>query len=89
EAEGEDDLTIVEGIGPKIAELLRAAGIRTLAQLARTDVSELQAILDAAGPRFRLADPTSWPEQARLAAGGAWAALREWQDRLKGGRIRD
>lgn len=84
--EGEDDLTRIEGIGPKISALLQAAGIRTFAQLAHTDVSRLQEILDAAGPRFRLADPGTWPEQARLAAEGAWEALQALQDQLKGGR---
>jgi predicted flap endonuclease-1-like 5' DNA nuclease len=79
-----DDLKIVEGIGPKISSVLQAAGITTLAQLAQTDVSELKRILTEAG--IRLGDPTTWPEQAGLAAEGKWDALASLQDSLKGGR---
>jgi hypothetical protein len=79
-----DDLVIIEGIGPKIAEILNAAGITTFNQLAATDVSRLREILDQAG--LRLADPASWPEQARLASTGDQAALQALQDRLKAGR---
>jgi hypothetical protein len=86
EAAQPDDLRKIEGIGPKISQLMNAAGIYTFAQLASTDVSRLQAILTEAGPRYRLADPTTWPEQARLAADGAWEALSALQDNLKGGR---
>jgi hypothetical protein len=81
-----DELTLLEGIGPKISQLLRDNGILTMAQLADTSIDRLQAILRAGGPNFQLADPTSWPEQARLAADGAWDELRALQDRLIGGR---
>jgi len=81
---GPDDLEIIEGIGPKIAGLLNAAGITTFAQLADVDLSRLQEILSAA--KLRLADPTTWAEQARLAAKGDWSALETWQNQLKGGR---
>ncbi len=81
-----DDLTKIEGIGPKISGLLQAAGIQTFAQLASTDVARLQSILDAAGPRYRIANPSSWPAQARLAASGDWEALQKLQDSLVGGR---
>jgi hypothetical protein len=80
----EDDLAIIEGIGPKIAEILKSAGITTFNQLASTDVSRLREILDRGG--IRLADPQSWPEQARLAAAGDQSGLMALQDRLKGGR---
>jgi uracil permease len=79
-----DDLTRIEGVGPKISSVLNAAGITTFAQLARTDVARLQQILSDAD--LRLADPGSWPEQARLAAAGDWAALETLQDKLTGGR---
>ena len=79
-----DDLEVIEGIGPKIAGVLQAAGISTFAQLAATDVARLIEILQAAG--LRLAGAESWPEQAKLAAEGDWDALKELQDRLKGGR---
>ena len=80
-----DDLKRIEGIGPKISGLLQAAGIRTFAQLAETDVSRLKQILEEADITA-LADPTTWPEQARLAAAGDWEGLTALQDRLKGGR---
>ncbi len=81
-----DDLKVIEGIGPKIEQLLYEAGIRTYAQLAATPPDRLREILEAAGPRFRLADPTTWPEQAALAAAGRWDELSELQASLKGGR---
>ncbi len=59
-----DDLTRISGIGPAIARLLGAAGITTWAQLAATEVAALQAILDQAGPRFRIHDPSRWPGRA-------------------------
>jgi NADH-quinone oxidoreductase subunit I len=82
-----DDLTRIEGIGPKISGVLQAAGITTFAQLADVEASRIQQILEEADPRLlRLADPTTWPKQARLAASGKWEALEKWQDRLKGGK---
>lgn len=80
------DLEKIEGIGPKIAELLIAHDIFDLVDLAATPVDRLREILGAAGRRFRLADPGSWPEQATLAAGGLWDKLTELQTRLKAGR---
>ena len=80
-----DDLTRIEGIGPKISGLLQAAGITTFAQLAATDVSRLKQIIAEAG-LTALADPTTWPEQASLAAAGQWDALETLQEGLKGGR---
>lgn len=80
-----DDLKIVEGIGPKIEGILHAAGIQTFAQLAAAPVSQLEKIVrEDAG--IRVAFPDTWPEQARLAAEGAWDALEKLQDELKGGR---
>jgi len=83
-----DDLTVVEGIGPKISATLQAAGITTLAQLSETDGDQIQQILDDAGLP-KLAHPGTWPEQARLAANGEWSALEEFQNSLKGGRRAD
>ena len=40
----------------------------------------------AAGERFQMHDPTSWPDQAKLAAEGRWDELKELQDILQGGR---
>jgi predicted flap endonuclease-1-like 5' DNA nuclease len=82
-----DDLAIVEGIGPKIAAVLNQAGVMTFAQLANMGVDQLELILHQAS--LRLADPSSWPDQARLAADGDWAGLKALQDRLTAGRRTD
>jgi predicted flap endonuclease-1-like 5' DNA nuclease len=82
-----DDLKRIEGIGPKISGVLQEAGITTYVQLADAEVSRLEQILGEADPRLmRLAKPTTWPEQAALAAAGEWDALRALQNELKGGR---
>jgi len=80
-----NDLTKIEGIGPKIEGLLNAGGIYTWKELANTTVERLQEILDQAGKRFGLARPDSWPRQAALAAAGEWEALQKLQDELQGG----
>jgi predicted flap endonuclease-1-like 5' DNA nuclease len=82
---GEDDLEIVEGIGPKIAALLKDAGINTFAKLGSTSIPTLSAILEKAGPRFKLANPGSWAQQSALAAGGKWVELKKLQDELVAG----
>jgi predicted flap endonuclease-1-like 5' DNA nuclease len=82
-----DDLTIIEGIGPKISRMLQSSGITTYAQLAAAEVSWLRQLLEE-NNLARLANPTTWPEQARLAADGKWAELKTLQDQLQGGRRR-
>ena len=81
-----DDLKKIEGIGPKMAEILTNSGIGTFAQLASSDVDTLKGILAEAGSRYKSFDPTTWPKQAGLAADGKWDELKESQDRLDGGR---
>lgn len=81
-----DDLKKVEGIGPKIAELFNNAGIITFADLAATPVEKLNEILEEAGPRYSIHNPTTWPQQAQLASEGKWDELNELQDKLDGGR---
>ncbi|WP_456413852.1 helix-hairpin-helix domain-containing protein [Oceanithermus profundus] len=83
-----DDLKRIEGIGPKIERLLQRAGVRTFEELAATPVARLKELLAAGGRRFRLADPGTWPQQARLAAEGRWDELAAYQKMLKGGRGR-
>lgn len=81
-----DDLTLVEGIGPKTQDLLSESDITTFKQLAQTPVNELQAMLDAGGSRFKLCHPETWPEQAQLACEQQWQALDDLKQQLKGGR---
>jgi predicted flap endonuclease-1-like 5' DNA nuclease len=85
-ANAKDDLTKIEGIGPKIAQLLIDGGIATFANLAKAKLEKIQTILDAAGPRYRIHDPKTWPAQADMAAKGEWEKLTTWQDTLKGGK---
>ena len=80
-----DDLTKVEGIGPKIAEVFKKAGVRTFAELADKTEDDLKAILTEAGSRYASKNPASWPKQAKMAAEGKWDELKEWQDNAKAG----
>ncbi len=81
-----NDLKIVEGVGPKIETLLKEGGISTWAELAAASEGRLKEILDAAGPRYQIHDPSSWPAQAKFAAEGKWDELKEYQKMLTGGR---
>jgi len=78
-----DDLKKIEGIGPKIAETLTAAGIATFADLAKADPANISEII--AGVRGNHV-PDTWPQQAQLAADGKWDELKELQDKLDGGK---
>lgn len=77
------DLKKLEGIGPKTAEVLAESGLDTFAKLAGAGVSQLKEILTRAGSHYASRNPTTWLEQARLAAAGKWDALRELQQRLR------
>jgi predicted flap endonuclease-1-like 5' DNA nuclease len=81
-----DSLKKVEGIGPKIEKLINDMGVWTFRQLADTPVEKLQKMLEDAGPAYRISDPTTWPKQAGMAADGKWDELKEYQDRLDGGK---
>ena len=83
---GSDDLKKIEGIGPKIAEILAASGVDSYVKLSESKVDDLKAVLEEAGSRYKMFDPTTWPEQAGLAAGEEWDKLKELQDELKGGK---
>ena len=81
-----DDLKIIEGIGPKIEELLNKQGIYTYAKLADTSPIRITSILRNAGPRFQIQDPSSWPTQASLARFGKWEELQELKSKLISGK---
>jgi predicted flap endonuclease-1-like 5' DNA nuclease len=80
------DLEKIEGIGPKIAALLVSNGILDLGDLAAAPVAQVKEILAAAGARYAIADPSTWPEQAALGARGDWEGMAALQKQLKGGR---
>src|SRR5690606_39763116 len=87
--EGEDDLQAIEGIGPKIASLLRNADIKTFERLSETSLGELTRLLEAGGPRFGLADPLTWAEQASLLHGGDYVGFEQLKEELINGVRRD
>ena len=82
----QDDLKVVEGIGPKIEELLHNGGIKTWNDLATADLDKVQQILNDAGSRYRIHNPKTWAQQAQLCVDGNWAELEDLQDRLQGGK---
>jgi hypothetical protein len=79
-----DNLTLIEGIGPKTQSVLIAAGINNFKDLAALAPEAIKDILTQAGLRLGVTD--TWPEQARLAAEGKLDELKELQDKLTGGR---
>ncbi|MFV0531985.1 MAG: 50S ribosomal protein L21 [Flavobacteriales bacterium] len=81
-----DDLTKVEGIGPKVAELFIENGIKTFADLAKKSEKDLKAILTPKGGRYASMNPGTWSKQAKLASEGKWDELKKWQDELNGGK---
>jgi large subunit ribosomal protein L17 len=81
-----DDLKVIEGIGPKIAELFNAKGIYTFLQLANTSEADMLAILDEAGPAYKVHNPATWAAQSQMCADGKWDELKAWQDELNAGK---
>jgi len=81
-----DNLKVVEGIGPKIEQLLNNSGIKTYEDLASARLDDLQMVLTKAGSRFTMHDPKTWSRQAGLASAGKWDELKQWQDELDGGK---
>lgn len=82
----QDDLTLIEGIGPKIQELFHNHGVKTWKELSECSVEKCQEVLNTGGDRYRIHSPNTWPKQARLAYEGLWQKLSDWQDELDGGR---
>jgi large subunit ribosomal protein L21 len=79
-----DDLTRLEGIGPKVAKLLNEAGITDFEALSKASVEEIQKVLNEAG--LPMLKPEGWIDQAYLAARGDWDGLQKLQGELQGGR---
>lgn len=82
----QDDLKVIEGIGPKIEQLFYTAGIKTWKALSDVQVKQCQEILDGGGSRFKIHDPASWPMQAKMCAEGKWKELAHWQEEHKHGK---
>ncbi len=83
----QDDLKIVEGIGPKISGMFNDAGIKTWKALSEASVAKCQEVLDGGGDRYKIHNPGSWPLQAKMAYEGKWAELVKWQDEHDHGKL--
>jgi len=81
-----DDLTVIDGIGPKIDDLFHANGIDSLVQVARLSVQDMLEILESGGPSFQFANPATWAQQAALAAENRWKELKRLQEERIEGR---
>ncbi len=88
-AAGRDDLKELAGINPKAEAILNSIGIFRFSQLAQTPVTTIRRVLAEHGPLLHTYDPTTWPNQAYLAAEGRWDELRIWQDQMRRGESRD
>lgn len=82
-----NDLSVVEGIGPKIRGLFHNFEIITWQALSETSVAKCQEVLDSGGDRYKVHDPASWPMQAKMAAESKWKDLAKWQDEHKHGKL--
>ncbi|MDL5513025.1 hypothetical protein QSE00_14455 [Arenibacter sp. M-2] len=83
----QNDLKIVEGIGPKIQQLFNSFNIKTWKDLSETSVDKCQEILGSGGTRYKIHDPASWPMQAKMAYEGKWKELHKWQEEHKRGKL--
>ncbi len=83
----QDDLKLIDGIGPKIEGLFHNYDIKTWRALAGTSVAKCQEVLDSGGDRYKIHDPSSWPMQARMAYEGKWKELMRWQDEHDHGKL--
>jgi len=81
-----DDLKKIEGIGPRIEQLLQSNDIASFEILKDCGVDKLTSILENAGPQYRMHNPKTWPEQAQMAYNGEWNKLTAFQDILLGSR---
>lgn len=83
----QDDLKIVEGIGPKIEGMFRDNGIKTWKELSEASVADCQKVLDTGGKRYKIHDPASWPMQSKMCYEGKWQDLAKWQEQHKHGKL--
>jgi len=86
EEKHEDNLEIIEGIGPKVAKVLNAAGVLSFDDLVHANPGKISETLKAA--KLTMMDPAGWIEQAKLAAKGDMDGLKKMQEEMKGGRLK-
>ncbi len=83
----EDDLKIVEGIGPKIEGLFHNYNIKTWKALSNSSVAKCREVLESGGEKYRVHDPASWPMQAKMCYQGKWKELYKWQEEHLHGKL--
>ena len=83
----QDDLQIVEGIGPKIEGLFHNYNIKTWKALSKTSVAKCIEVLQSGGEKYRVHDPSSWPMQAKMCYENKWKELYRWQVEHKHGKL--
>ncbi len=83
-----DDFKKIEGIGPKIQELLNKAGIKTYKDLSNSERDTMKKLLDDAGPQYRMHEPETWPAQAKMAFEDEWEKLEAYQEEIINGRTK-
>jgi len=83
----QDDLKVIEGIGPKIEGLFHNYDIKTWDALAHVSVAKCQEVLESGGDRYRVHDPSSWPMQAMMCYENKWKELHRWQVEHKHGKL--
>jgi len=76
-----NNMQIIEGIGPKMDQVLNDNGISSWAVLAGKSFDELRALLDQEKyeGKYNIVDPSDWAAQAALAAKGDWEGLIKYQ----------
>ncbi len=82
---GQDNLTLIEGVGPKISQILISKDLGTFEKLSKSKEEHIKEILDGSGSAYKMAKPQTWPKQAKLAHSKKWKELKALQDRLVGG----
>lgn len=75
-----DDLKKIEGIGPKIEEILNKKGVYTFKQLRKTESDTLKRYIVIEDIRFEKNETESWPHQAGMAEKGQWEELGIYQE---------
>ncbi len=80
-----DDLTRIEGIGPKMNAALLDAGIRTFEELEAASETQLRSAIEASGLNFAPSIVT-WSKQAAYLVKGDEEGFKEYTDYLVAGR---
>lgn len=78
----QDDFQLIEWIGPAIEKLLHKNGVTRFKDIVKQDVEWLEMILLEGWKKYSAHNPSTWPDQAELAAGKKWRELEEYQEIL-------